>query len=246
MKPHRLLTSLAVALSLLRLSVAAESIADAYYASPVNRYGHFALGPPHEYARLIVMTGSGRELMLQLAEDEVFEDLVPRRVKLAPDVPDELLTIVCHRRRGARLVLVRPGSNAWRSVPNRQIGTPMRWLNPVDVADLDGDGRAEIATVFTPHIGGMLKVYRRSGEELIEIAALADFSNLVYGSNELALSTPMSIGGRMQLVVPDATRRFLRIVALEGERLVETGAARWSRPSPAPFKPSRRAQFRSV
>ena len=31
------------------------------------------------------------------------------------------------------------------------IGTPRRWLAPVGVADLDGDGRAEIAYVETPH-----------------------------------------------------------------------------------------------
>ena len=38
----------------------------------------------------------------------------------------------------------------------------MRWLNPVGVPDLDGEERAEIAAVITPHIGGTLKVYRRT------------------------------------------------------------------------------------
>ncbi|PMR68583.1 hypothetical protein CR158_22340 [Halomonas heilongjiangensis] len=41
---------------------------------------------------------------------------------------------------------------------------PNRWLNPVGVADLSGNGEAEIAAVTTPHIGGVLRVYRRSGE----------------------------------------------------------------------------------
>jgi len=33
-------------------AVGAETIVDARFAAPVDRYGHFALGRPHEYARL--------------------------------------------------------------------------------------------------------------------------------------------------------------------------------------------------
>ena len=109
------------------------------------------------------------------------------------------------------------------SAQSAAVGTPMRWLNPVGVADLDGDGRNEIAAVITPHIGGLLKIYRRKDGELIEVAALAGFSNHVYGSTELSLSTPVSIEDRMYLLVPDTTRRHLRIVALQSGRLAEAG-----------------------
>jgi hypothetical protein len=61
------------------------------------------------------------------------------------------------------------------------IGAPNRWLNPVGVADLDGDGVAEIAAVTTPHIGGVLRIYRRTGEVLAEVTSLAGFSNHEYG-----------------------------------------------------------------
>ncbi len=203
---------------------AAETIADARYAAPVERYGHFALGRPHEYARLTATTSTGRKLALQLPEDEVFEDLAPRLVRLAAGEPQEILAIVSRRESGARLVLIRLDTDGLAiSAQSPAIGTPMRWLNPVGVADLDGDGRAEIAAVITPHIGGTLKVYRRSGTELIEIAALAGFSNHVYGSAELALSAPASVAGRMRLLVPDVSRRHLRIITLESGRLVESG-----------------------
>jgi hypothetical protein len=115
------------------------------------------------------------------------------------------------------------GGRLQMSAQSPATGMPMRWLNPVGVADLDGDGRAEIAAVTTPHIGGTLKVYRRSGRKLVEIAALAGFSNHVYGSPELGLSAPVSMGGRMRLLVPNATRVRLRVIALEGGRLVEVG-----------------------
>ncbi len=201
----------------------AESITAARYAAPVDRYGHFALGRPHEYARLMASTDSGREFVMELPADEVFEDLVPRLVRLAADEPQELLVVVSRRDSGARLVMIRLDAVGLAiSAQSAPIGTPMRWLNPVGVADLDGDGRAEIAAVITPHIGGTLKVYRRQGAALVEIAALGGFSNHVYGSTELALSTPLPVAGRMRLLVPDATRNNLRIIALENGRLVET------------------------
>lgn len=206
----------------------AEKITGAKYDVPVARYGHFALGRPHEYARLTVTTDGGRELALELPLDEVFEDLVPRLVKFTANEQVEILAIVSGHGVGARLAVISLRDGALViSAQSLPIGTPMRWLNPVGVVDLDGDGRAEIAAVITPHIGGTLKVFRRvsrgSGDRLEEIAALGGFSNHEYGSPELALSTPVSFAGRIYMMVPDVTRRQLRLIALQGDRLAEVG-----------------------
>lgn len=225
------LLSFAVIFAFLGSDVGAETITDARYAAPVDRYGHFALGRPHEYARLTATTSTGRKLALHLPENEVFEDLAPRFVRLAAGEPEEILAVVSRRDNGARLVMIRLSSDGLAiSAQSPAIGTPMRWLNPVGVADLDGDGHSEIAAVITPHIGGTLKVYRRRGADLVEIAALAGFSNHVYGSPELVLSAPAPIAGRMRLLVPDARRLNLRIIALEGGRLVEIGRCALSTP----------------
>jgi hypothetical protein len=203
---------------------AAEQITGARYADPVERYGHFALGRPHEYARLLAATDTGRELTYHLPIDEVFEDLAPRLVKLSKGGPTEILAIVSGRGVGAQLALLGlRGGGLAVIARSPAIGTPMRWLNPVGVADLDGDGQAEIAAVVTPHIGGTLRVYRRDGDRLAEIAALPGFSNHVYGSSELALGAPILVAGRWRLAVPDASRRQLRVIALEERRLVEIG-----------------------
>ena len=201
----------------------AEGITAARYLEPTSRYGHFALGRPHEYARIVATTDGGRQLDLQLPEDEVFEDLAPRLVRMAPGEPVEILTIVSRRHDGARLVLLQQqGDRLVMSAQTPPVGTPMRWLNPVGVADLDGDGRAEVAMVTTPHLGGVLRVFRREGRQLVEVARQSGFSNHVYGSTELGLSTPAVFQGRMRLFVPDVGRRHLRIMDLQGERLVET------------------------
>ena len=240
MQPQHTLLPFIVLLSLSGCGSATEiePIAEARYAEPVDRYSHFALGKPHEYARLTATTRSGRPLTLQLPEDEVFEDLAPRRVRLAENEPEAMLAIVSQRDNGARLALVSPRDNdlAIRA-QSKPIGKPNRWLNPVGVADLDGDGRAEIAAVITPHIGGTLKVYRKQGRDLVEIASLWGFSNHIYGSSELGLSIPYAIAGRTYLLVPDTTRLHLKIIALENDRLVEAGDCVLPAPITGAIKP---------
>lgn len=231
MKLHCSLLPFVATLALLASDAGAEAITGARYAIPVERYGHFALGRPHEYARLTVTTDAGRSLAFELPQDEVFEDLEPRLVRLAPGEPNEVLAIVSQRDSGSRLVLIRvSGGRLEMSAESPPIGTPRRWLNPVGIADLDGDGRAELAAVITPHIGGTVKVYRRIGNKLVEIAALAGFSNHVYGTPELGLSAMVLVGDRMRLLVPDVTRLLLRLIALEGGRLVEVGRCAVSAP----------------
>lgn len=205
-------------------SANAETIADARYESPVERYGHFALGRPHEYAALRATTDAGRSVVLRLDADEVFEDLVPRRVRISRGAPVELLAIVSRRDDGSRLVLVRLDRDRLViSAESPPIGTPKRWMNPVAVADLDGDGQAEIAAVTTPHIGGVLRVYRREGRRLVEIDALTGFSNHVLGTTELGLSTSAIIDGRAHLIVPDTQRLRLRLLVMRAGRLAEVG-----------------------
>lgn len=213
------------------LPALASGIADGQYEVPVERYGHFAAGRPHEYARLSAKTNSGRRLTLELAADEVFEDVAPRRVQLEKNGPHRLLVIISRRGDGARLALVgAPNDRLQIVAQSSPIGTPMRWLNPVAVADLDGDGQAEVAAVTTPHIGGTLRVYRLAEANLVEYAALDGFSNHLYGSAELGLSAAISIDGRTHLVVPDSNRQHLRIIALRQGRLVETGRCKLSQP----------------
>lgn len=227
--------ALGLLVCLINLPAHAERMLEARYAGPVERYGHFALGRPHEYARVVVRTDAGRELALDLPPDAVFEDLAPRLVRLTPDAPPELLVIVSTRRAGARLALVGLREGRLALVANAApIGTPHRWLNPVGVADLDGDGEAEIAAVITPHIGGVLTVYRRRDDQLVVVDRQTGFSNHVYGSPELALSAPATVAGQPVLLVPDQRRTSLRVIALREGRLVEAGVCALAEPITGP------------
>lgn len=204
--------------------VFAESIHTAAYRHPTQRYGHFALGRPHEYASLVVQTDTGQSHTWELAEDEVFEDLTPRLVRFSAGGPVEVLTIVSSRTAGSQLVVFGFANDRLNLVSqSKPIGAPMRWLNPVGVADLDGDGVSEVAAVVTPHIGGILTLYQKRGKDLVALATLPGFSNHHYGSSELAMSAALDWGGTMHLLVPDVERTTLRVIAWQGSALTERG-----------------------
>ena len=204
-------------------TASADDLASARYADPVERYGHFAVGRPHEYARLAGATIDGRAVSLELPDDEVFEDVAPRLIQWFPG-GTEAVTIVSKRGAGSRLAIVGLADDRLRIVAQSMpIGTAFRWLNPIGVGDLGGDGRAEIAVVVTPHVDGRLEIYRREGAKLVPVASLGDVSNHVYGTTELALSAIVVIDGRQRIAVPDRARRVLRIVAFDEDRLREIG-----------------------
>ena len=63
------------------------------------------------------------------------------------------------------------------------------------------------------------------------------FSNHAFGSTELALSLPMAIDGKPRLLVPDARREQLRIIAFESGRLVEVGRCALASPIVGAIEP---------
>ena len=225
----------------------ADHIVNAAYVEPVTRYGHYAVGRPHEYDGIRATTHDGRALTLQLGDSQVFEDVTPRIVTLSSGGPPVLLVIISDVARGSQLALVEiVGGALTIGARSEPVGRPQRWLNPVGVADLDGDGVAEIAAVVTPHIGGTLKVYQRQGEKLVEAAALAGFSNHIYGTTEQALSTPLLVDNLTRLLVPDADRRQLLVVGLASRSLVVTQRCGLPEPVVGPVLPNARGGASAV
>jgi hypothetical protein len=103
------------------------------------------------------------------------------------------------------------------------IGSSHRWLNPVGVADFDGDGTPEAAAVITPHIGGILKLYSVAGDKLVEEESVRGFSNHFIGSRELGLSAVLDANDDNvpDIVLPTSNRRGIRIVTFAGQQFSE-------------------------
>lgn len=199
-------------------------IRKAWLIKPTTRYSHGVLGDAIEAGGLRVELDDGSQLSLELPLNSVFEDRYPRLVDMDDDGVDEIVLVRSYLELGAALSIVKLSHGELRIlVQTKPIGKAHRWLNPIGCADLDGDGRQEIAIVETPHIGGILKVYEHDDWSLTEEYRLEGFSNHKIGSRNLRQSALLDINGDglAELLVPDEGMRDLRVISLANKRIKE-------------------------
>jgi hypothetical protein len=197
---------------------ASGNIRAAWYSAPTTRYDHGVLGDAVEGGGLTARTADGKTIELLLPETEVFEDITPRLADLDGDGNAEVVAILSSLQKGGSLAVYSlRGGKLTLAAKTPFIGQTHRWLNIAGIADYDGGG-LQIALVNTPHIGGELQFWRYSGGMLTRIAALQGFSNHFIGSRSQGLSATLDANrdGRLDLVVPSADRRALRVVTLKG------------------------------
>lgn len=191
----------------------------AWFSDPTAEYGHAILGDAVEAKTLRVQTADGRQLSFTAPDGTVFEDLTPRLWDLDRDGEAEAWVIRAGPEEGARLEAygVHDGALILRFATD-PIGTGFRWLNPIGVADFIGDGLREVALVRTPHIGGLLILYRPAGAYLERFIAAPGFSNHAIGSRELGLHWVGDIDGDGfdDILLPGKSRREMAAFSLYG------------------------------
>lgn len=221
--------------------------------SPTARYPHAALGSPVHAGSLhaMVATASGglQELVWQLPAQRVFEDRLPRLVDLDGDGRDEIIVVDADVLLGAALVVFglraaspvadSSGSAARRALVeiarSPHVGSAFRWLNPVGAADFDGDGHLDIASVTTPHIGGVLKLYHLRPPRLEPYAQAMDVSMHRFGEVEQQLAVIVQQpGARPTIIAPGMQYRSLQ--ALRWNAPGQWPALAEPRPLPARVK----------
>ena len=194
-------------------------IALAWLIDPTRRYDHGVLGDAIEAGGLRVRLRDGTAAELRLGPEHVFEDRRARIVDTDGDGPDELLVVRSDLARGAALALYEASGGAIRlRAAAAPIGRAHRWLNPVGVADFDGDGRREIVAVVTPHLAGRLTLYRREGAALIALASIDGYSNHAIGSREMGMAAIADVNGdgAADVIVPAKGYREVAVVTFAG------------------------------
>ena len=206
-----------------------KNIQWAWLGSPTLRYPHTALGAATHAGSLHVLvgtaTGAAQELVYQLPLNRVFEDRVPRLVDLDGDGRDELIVIESDALKGSAVVVFGVGPklinksdslNLIELARSPHTGSTFRWLNPVGVADFDGDGQQDIASVTTPHVGGMLTLYHFRPPKLEPYAQAMDVSNHRMGDVEQQLAVIVAqSGSRPTIIVPDMQLKALHALRWE-------------------------------
>ncbi|QXT40928.1 FG-GAP repeat domain-containing protein [Gymnodinialimonas ceratoperidinii] len=156
----------------------------AWYDVPTTRYPHGVLGDAVEATQLHAYASDPAPLCatqsFELPPELVFEDTAPRLADLDGDGTPEIIVVQSHQRLGAQLAVygVSPdGENLRQIAATPFIGRRNRWLAPIGAADLDGDGRMEIAYIDRPHLARVLRVWRFEGGALSEVAAIEGLTN---------------------------------------------------------------------
>ena len=211
-------------------------IAWAWLGSPTQRYPHGALGSPVHAASLHVVAetplkayGPPKVLSVELPLTRVFEDRLLRLADLDGDGKDEIIVVESDAFQGSSVVVyglrsTPAGASAKSRSQTRLVelarspaaGSTFRWLNPVGVADFDGDGMMDIASVTTPHIGGVLTLYHYTPPKLVPFAKAMDVSNHKMGALEQRLASIVNLPGqRPTIIVPDMTLTALHALRWE-------------------------------
>lgn len=200
--------------TILASGASAEGVTSARYEEPTKRYAHGVLGDAVEWGALVLETDEGRTLRLRLPEDRVFEDTEPRVVDVDGDGEGEVIVVETQFDLGARLSIY--DANGLVSATDH-IGRTNRWLAPVGIgaADLDGDGRMEIAYVDRPHLAKTLRIFRFAPERLQPVADLEGVTNHRIGDRDIAGGF-RDCGSAVEIVVASADWLRVLAVRLEG------------------------------
>jgi hypothetical protein len=211
-----------VAASLLTLggAAAAETVTAARFAAPTLRYAHGVLGDAEEWGALEITlsgtAGAARLLRITLPEDHVFEDIAPRLADVTGDGQAEVIVVETDLQRGAALAVYGAGG---KIAETPHIGQAHRWLAPAGAADLDGDGRVEIAYVDRPHLARVLRLWRFEGGALVEIAALDGLTNHRIGDAYISGGI-RDCGAVPEIVLASPDWRRLQAVQFDGQHVL--------------------------
>lgn len=196
------------------VGVQAAEITGARFAEPTTRYGHAVLGDAIEYGALeIDIAGETRRFVLP--RDHVFEDIAPRLWDMTGDGAPEVVVVETDMARGGALAVY--GADG-KIAETPHIGTRNRWLAPVGAADLDGDGRIEVAFVDRPHLAKTVRIWRFEAGVLTQVANAPGFTNHRIGEDFISGGL-RDCGDAPELVLADAPWRQVVALRFDGAEI---------------------------
>jgi hypothetical protein len=173
---------------------------------PSSRYAHGILGDTSEATRIsLVETTPCAQVLAEIAipAPYVIEGLSPIWADLDGDGSREILVTVSDAAQGARLLAYSETGEQLATGP--PVGRGYRWRHQLAIAAFGPNDEIEVATVLTPHIGGVVEFYRLLGDQLVLTARVPGYSTHMIGSRNLdmAIAGDFDADGRIELLLPN-------------------------------------------
>lgn len=223
---RRALHSSAIGAAVLSPMAATADITSAKFADPTTRYAHAVLGDDIEWGALELRLESGKRLRVVLPESRVFEDLAPRLADIDLDGDFEVIVVESSQTQGGRLAIY---DETGLIAATPFIGRKFRWLAPIGAADLDGDGRIEIAYVDRPHLAKTLRIWRFADGALAEVGRLEGVTNHRIGEDYISGGI-RDCGNGPEMVVATANWQTIVAVTFDGNSAVAKDIAPFAGP----------------
>jgi hypothetical protein len=161
---------------------AMAQVTSAILTQSTDRYDHAILGDALEWGGMR-LTGAGRTVDVTLPPTRVFEDVTARVADLDGDGLAEVLVVETDLLRGASLAVY---DLQGRVTATDFIGQTHRWLAPLGIGDMDGDGLPEVAYVDRPHLARELVIVQYRGRKWVERARIKGLTNHRIGDKTIA------------------------------------------------------------
>jgi hypothetical protein len=155
-------------------------------SDPTTRYGHGVLGDGIEASSItLIETAPSPRVVhrLEIDSGKVIEGIAPIWADLDGDGAREIIVTESDAELGAQIVAYDERGRQVAAGPT--IGTGYRWRHQLVVAPFGPRGELELASVLTPHIGGIVEFYRMIGDELKIVARVPGYSSHTIGSRNL-------------------------------------------------------------
>lgn len=202
---------------------AAADTFKAIYGDPTTRYAHGVLGDAIEWGSLTIRD-QGKVRHVRLPDDRVFEDIAPRLWDVTGDGIAEIVVVETQQDLGAQLAVYDRSGHKLAATPH--IGRSNRWLAPIAAADLDGDGRIEIAYIDRPHLAKLLRIWRFDAGALSLIAERSGFTNHRIGDDYITGGL-RDCGAGPELIVVSADWKDIMRVTLSAGALSQAVSGRF-------------------
>lgn len=202
---------------------AGAEITSARYEVDLDVYPHRIMGSIREKAVLVARDAGGREYKTDLRaagqSHNVFEDIAPRVVDVNGDGVSDVVVVETSQTEGAQLAIYGlRRSKLVKIAATPHIGKRFRWLAPVGISDLDGNGTIELAYVDRPHLAKTLRIWSWLPGGLTEIASIPDVTNHRIG-DEVIWGGLRDCGEGPEMVLADGAFRQIVLIRFTGDTI---------------------------